>query len=52
MFILIKVEEVQVVMIVMGLCGFGIIRWIILGSVSEYVFYYLYVLVMICKIKF
>lgn len=42
------VEDEKVVMIVIGICGMGIICWKLFGSVSEYVIYYLLVLVLVC----
>lgn len=43
-----KVVKVEgVIFIVLGSCGVGIVCCIILGSVSDYVIYYVYILVVV-----
>lgn len=45
------VWEVNVDVIIIGLCGIGKFRWIFLGSVSDYVLYYFDVFVIVCCYK-
>lgn len=48
--IIFKVEEVKAVMIVMGIRGLGIIRRTLMGSVSDYVVYYVGIFVIVVRL--
>lgn len=44
-----KIKEMNVDFLVIGLCGLGKFWWILMGSVSDYLVYYVYIFVMVYK---